>query len=386
MKVLQAFDLIITAAGSSTRFNNGSNSTVKKECSLIEGKSVLMRALLPFLDIPLLRNIVITYPEGKMSEISRALSSLSLPDDTLLHFVKGGKSRTQSVRNAVLYLSTLEDDDAALVAIHDGARPFVTEGLIRRLLSDAEREGASAPCLSLTDAVKRTDGTFVTSSVDRNTLRRVQTPQVFTKKNLIKVYSEMTGKDSFQDDVEPYADAGNRVFLTEGDEKNIKITYRSDLEKNQMRIGYGNDIHRLVEGRKLYIGGVCLPHTKGEEAHSDGDVLIHAVIDAILGAYALGDIGHFFPPEEEKWKDADSRTLLRMILDKVNPIIINLDSTITLEGFRLAPYILSIRESLSSLLGIEADKVSVKAKTNEGLDALGEGRAVRAEAVILVRA
>ncbi len=386
MKVLQAFDLIITAAGSSTRFNNGSNSTVKKECSLIEGKSVLMRALLPFLDIPLLRNIVITYPEGKMSEISRALSSLSLPDDTLLHFVKGGKSRTQSVRNAVLYLSTLEDDDAALVAIHDGARPFVTEGLIRRLLSDAEREGASAPCLSLTDAVKRTDGTFVTSSVDRNTLRRVQTPQVFTKKNLIKVYSEMTGEDSFQDDVEPYADAGNRVFLTEGDEKNIKITYRSDLEKNEMRIGYGNDIHRLVEGRKLYIGGVCLPHTKGEEAHSDGDVLIHAVIDAILGAYALGDIGHFFPPEEEKWKDADSRTLLRMILDKVNPIIINLDSTITLEGFRLAPYILSIRESLSSLLGIEADKVSVKAKTNEGLDALGEGRAVRAEAVILVRA
>ena len=386
MKVLQAFDLIITAAGSSTRFNNGSNSTVKKECSLIEGKSVLMRALLPFLDIPLLRNIVITYPEGKMSEISRVLSSLSLPDDTLLHFVKGGKSRTQSVRNAVLYLSTLEDDDAALVAIHDGARPFVTEGLIRRLLSDAEREGASAPCLSLTDAVKRTDGTFVTSSVDRNTLRRVQTPQVFTKKNLIKVYSEMTGEDSFQDDVEPYADAGNRVFLTEGDEKNIKITYRSDLEKNEMRIGYGNDIHRLVEGRKLYIGGVCLPHTKGEEAHSDGDVLIHAVIDAILGAYALGDIGHFFPPEEEKWKDADSRTLLRMILDKVNPIIINLDSTITLEGFRLAPYILSIRESLSSLLGIEADKVSVKAKTNEGLDALGEGRAVRAEAVILVRA
>ena len=386
MKVLQAFDLIITAAGSSTRFNNGSNSTVKKECSLIEGKSVLMRALLPFLDIPLLRNIVITYPEGKMSEISRALSSLSLPDDTLLHFVKGGKSRTQSVRNAVLYLSTLEDDDAALVAIHDGARPFVTEGLIRRLLYDAEREGASAPCLSLTDAVKRTDGTFVTSSVDRNTLRRVQTPQVFTKKNLIKVYSEMTGEDSFQDDVEPYADAGNRVFLTEGDEKNIKITYRSDLEKNEMRIGYGNDIHRLVEGRKLYIGGVCLPHTKGEEAHSDGDVLIHAVIDAILGAYALGDIGHFFPPEEEKWKDADSRTLLRMILDKVNPIIINLDSTITLEGFRLAPYILSIRESLSSLLGIEADKVSVKAKTNEGLDALGEGRAVRAEAVILVRA
>ncbi len=385
MKVLQAFDLIITAAGSSTRFNNGTGSTEKKECSLIDGRSVLMRSLLPFLDIPLLRNIVITYPDGKMGEISEALSSIALPDDTLLHFVKGGKSRTQSVRNAVLYLSTLESDDSMLVAVHDGARPFVTDTLIRRLLSDAEREGASAPSLCLTDAVKRTDGMFVTSSEDRNTLRRVQTPQVFTKSRLVQVYSLMDGDASFQDDVEPYIGAGNRVFLTEGDEKNIKITYRSDLEKKEMRIGYGNDVHRLVEGRKLYIGGVCLPHTKGEEAHSDGDVLIHAVIDAILGSCALGDIGHFFPPEDRKWKDADSRTLLKMILDKVRAEIINLDSTVTLEGFRLAPYILSIRESLSSLLGIEVGRVSVKAKTNEGLDALGEGKAVRAEVVLLVR-
>ena len=386
MKVLQAFDLIVTAAGSSTRFNNGTDTTEKKECSIIDGRSVLSRALLPFLDIPLLRNIVITYPEGRMSEISGALSATALPDDTLLHFVKGGMNRTQSVRNAVLYLSKLEEDDAALVAVHDGARPFVTESLIKRLLYDAERYGASAPALKLTDAVKRTDGTYITSSEDRNTLVRVQTPQIFTKKKLIRVYSEMDCDASFQDDVEPYLNGGNSVFMTEGDEKNIKITYHSDLEKKEMRIGFGNDIHRLVEGRKLYIGGVCLPHTKGEEAHSDGDVLIHAVIDAVLGAYALGDIGHFFPPEDGKWKDADSRTLLRMILDKVNPEIISLDSTITLEGFRLAPYILQIRESLSSLLGVDISRISVKAKTNEGLDALGEGKAVKAEVVLLVRA
>lgn len=385
MKALLAFDLILTAAGSSTRFNRDGNTDLKKECSLIEGKSVLSLSLLPFLNLPGLVNIVITYPEGKLSEISRSLSSLSLPDDTLLHFVRGGKSRTQSVRNAVLYLSSIEDDEAALIAVHDGARPFITESLISRLLGDAERYGASSPSLRLTDAVKRTDGTYLTSSEDRDTLVRVQTPQIFTKSNLIRVYSKMDSDASFQDDVEPYLNEGYTVYMTEGDEKNIKITYPSDLEKKKMRIGYGNDIHRLVEGRKFFIAGVCLPHTKGEEAHSDGDVLIHAVIDAILGAYALGDIGHFFPPEDEKWKDADSRTLLKMILDKVRPEIVNLDSTITLEGFRLAPYILQIRESLASLLGIDASNISVKAKTNEGLDALGEGKAVRAEVVILVR-
>ena len=151
-----------------------------------------------------------------------------------------------------------------------------------------------------------------------------------------------------------------------------------------MRIGFGNDIHRLEKGRKLYIGGVLLDYTKGEVAHSDGDVLIHAVIDAILGAKAMGDIGTYFPPEEKKWKDADSKELLKAILDKTNPSIINIDATITLEGFKLNPHILDIRRSLAELLSTSIDKVSIKAKTNEGLDALGKGDAIKAEVVVLL--
>lgn len=383
---MKAFDLIVTAAGNSTRFNHDGNTHIKKECTLIDGRSVLALSIAPFLNIRGLRNIIVTYPEGRLSEMSASLSATAFSDEVTLHFVKGGESRTESVRNAILYLSTLDGDDDDLTAIHDGARPFVTEKLISRILDDAEKYGAAAPGLRITDAVKRCSGDYITSSEDRNTLVRVQTPQVFTRRKLIDVYSSIIPGESFQDDVEPYVKNGNRCFITEGEEENRKITFPSDLEKKEMRIGYGNDVHRLTEGRKLYIGGVKLPFEKGEEAHSDGDVLIHAVIDAVLGAYALGDIGHFFPPQDEKWKDADSRVLLAQIVDTVKPEIVNIDTTVTLEGFRLAPYIHEIRKSLARLLKVDISRVSVKAKTNEGLDELGEGRAVRAEAVILVKA
>ena len=151
-----------------------------------------------------------------------------------------------------------------------------------------------------------------------------------------------------------------------------------------MRIGFGNDIHRLVEGRPLVLGGLKLPHSKGEDAHSDGDFLIHALIDAILGALALGDIGAYFPPEDEKYRNADSRILLEYVLEKAKPEFINIDAVITLEGFKLRPYILEIRNTLASICNVDIDKLSVKAKTNEGLDALGEKRAIKAEVVVLL--
>lgn len=151
-----------------------------------------------------------------------------------------------------------------------------------------------------------------------------------------------------------------------------------------MRVGFGNDIHRLEEGRKLFVGGVLLPHTKGAVAHSDGDVLIHALIDAILGALSKGDIGTFFPPEDKKYKGIDSKLLLGEILKITNPEFVNIDAVITLEGFKLLPYKNQIRESIAELCKIDVDRVSVKAKTNEGLDALGKGEAIKAEVILLL--
>ena len=151
-----------------------------------------------------------------------------------------------------------------------------------------------------------------------------------------------------------------------------------------MRIGIGNDIHRLIEGRPLILGGVEIPYSKGEEAHSDGDVLVHAIIDAILGACAKGDIGRLFPPSDERYKDADSLKLLKQTVEYTGAKIINLDSSITLEEPKLSPYISAMRERIAEVLSIDIDRVSIKAKTNEGLDETGKGNAVSAIAVVLV--
>ena len=151
-----------------------------------------------------------------------------------------------------------------------------------------------------------------------------------------------------------------------------------------MRIGIGNDIHRLIEGRPLILGGVEIPYSKGEDAHSDGDVLVHAIIDAILGACSKGDIGRLFPPSDERYKDANSLQLLKQTVEYAGAKIINLDSSITLEEPKLRPYIATMRERIAEVLSIDIDRVSIKAKTNEGLDETGKGNAVSAIAVVLV--
>ena len=151
-----------------------------------------------------------------------------------------------------------------------------------------------------------------------------------------------------------------------------------------MRIGFGSDIHKLEEGRKLMIGGILIPSDKGEAAHSDGDVLLHAIIDAILGAAAAGDIGELFPPDDDKWKDADSTILMKHVMDVLKPEIGNIDAVITLESPKLGSWKDIIRKKVASLLSIDESRVSIKAKTAEGLGDIGSGRAIKAEAIILI--
>ena len=372
------FALILTAGGQSTRFGGG-----KKEYIEIEGETIIRRSLRPFLSLPYLKRVVVTYPKGQREEMVRALGKVS--NHIPLSFVEGGETRTLSVKNGVSFLSSFSD--YSLIAVHDGARPFVSVDTIERCLSAAEVTGGAVPALKFPDAVKRcsAEGEII-ESVDRSGLLRVQTPQVFSRDDLISAYASLSEKESYDDDASLFLSRGGRVKAVEGNEENIKITWKSDLKKERdMRIGFGNDIHRLVENRPLMMGGIALPHTKGEEAHSDGDVLLHALIDALLGAAAKGDIGCFFPPEDKKWKDKDSKELLATVLSILEAEIINIDAVITLEGFRLKPYTAAIRESLSTLLSLPVDRISVKAKTNEGLDSLGKGEAVKAEVVVLVK-
>ena len=373
------FALILTAGGQSTRFGGG-----KKEYIEIEGETIIRRSLRPFLSLPYLKRVVVTYPKGQRKEMTKALGDIA--EGIPLSFVEGGETRTLSVKNGVSFLSSFSD--YSLIAVHDGARPFVSADTIERCLSAAEVIGGAVPALKFPDAVKRcsAEGEII-ESVDRSGLLRVQTPQVFSRDTLISAYASLSESESYDDDACLFLSRGGRVKAVEGNEENIKITWKSDLRKKEgeMRIGFGNDIHRLVENRPLMMGGIALPHTKGEEAHSDGDVLLHALIDALLGAAAKGDIGCLFPPEDKKWKDRDSKELLATVLSILEIEIINIDAVITLEGFRLKPYTAAIRESLSTLLSLPVDRISVKAKTNEGLDSLGKGEAVKAEVVVLVK-
>ena len=372
------FALILTAGGQSTRFGGG-----KKEYIEIEGETIIRRSLRPFLSLPYLKRVVVTYPKGQREEMTKAVGDIA--EGIPLSFVEGGETRTLSVKNGVSFLSSFSD--YSLIAVHDGARPFVSVATIERCLSAAEVTGGAVPALKFPDAVKRcsAEGDII-ESLDRNGLLRVQTPQVFSRDDLISAYASLSKSESYDDDASLFLSRGGRVKAVEGNEENIKITWKSDLKKERdMRIGFGNDIHRLVENRPLMMGGITLPHTKGEEAHSDGDVLLHALIDALLGAAAKGDIGCFFPPEDKKWKDRDSKELLATVLSILEAEIINIDAVITLEGFRLKPYTAAIRESLSTLLSLPVDRISVKAKTNEGLDSLGKEEAVKAEVVVLVK-
>lgn len=376
------FALIITAAGRSERFNNGKDGE-KKEYSLIGGKSVIRMALDAFLPFPELKHIVITVPKGGEDEMRERLGETDgkIP----ISFIQGGETRTESISHAMSFLSSFSD--YSLIAIHDGARPFVDKDTIVRCLEAAEKYNGAIPGIRVIDAMKRADeDDFILSSLERKGVWRIQTPQIFQRDMILSFYDSLLDGESFDDDAALFSSRGGKVKIVEGNENNIKITWKSDLKrgKGNMRIGLGNDIHRLEEGRKLYLGGITLDYEKGEVAHSDGDVLIHAVIDAILGAKAMGDIGTYFPPEDKKWKDADSKKLLKAILEKTEPSIINLDATITLEGYKLNPHIRRIRESLASLLSIDISRVSIKAKTNEGLDSLGRKEAIKAEVVVLL--
>ncbi|MGN1163565.1 MAG: 2-C-methyl-D-erythritol 2,4-cyclodiphosphate synthase [Candidatus Ornithospirochaeta sp.] len=376
------FALCLTAAGRSERFEKSGGSG-KKEYCLIDGKSVVRKALDAFLPLPSLKRVVITVPKGQIQNMKESIGLIGR--DIPVSFVEGGDTRTESIKNALLFLSQFQD--FSLIAVHDGARPFVDRSTIERCLEAAEKYGGAIPGIRVTDAVKRSgDDSVVTESVERKNLWRVQTPQVFSAPLLINAYSSLQCGESYDDDEALFSSRGGRCALVEGSEDNIKITWAGDLEKGRksMRIGFGNDIHRLEEGRALWLGGIKIEAKKGEVAHSDGDVLIHALIDAILGAKAMGDIGTFFPPEDKKWKDSDSKDLLRTILETTKPNIVNIDATITLEKTKLKPYIQDIRNSLSSLLSVPLSSVSVKAKTNEGLDALGKDEAVKAEVVALL--
>ncbi len=304
--------------------------------------------------------------------------------------VAGGDTRAESVRAGVLAAA------GELVAIHDAARPFVSAAVITAALEGAARTGAAVPAVPVKDTVKaaRADGTVLCTPA-RAALFAVQTPQCFVRAQYLAALAAVPPERfaALTDDAGLFEAAGRPVLLTPGDYANYKITTPEDLPGPQkggsaMRIGHGYDVHKLVGGRRLVLGGVEIPYEKGLLGHSDADVLLHAVMDALLGAAALGDIGQHFPDTDPAYAGADSLALLRAVgelLQKAGRAVGNIDATVLCQRPKLAPHIPAMRQNIAAALGIPAGDVSVKATTEEGLGFTGAGEGIAAHAVALLR-
>jgi 2-C-methyl-D-erythritol 4-phosphate cytidylyltransferase / 2-C-methyl-D-erythritol 2,4-cyclodiphosphate synthase len=402
--------LLLTAAGSSSRFGES-----KKELVSLGEASVLQRSLEAFLHIQDLAGILVTYPEGKLDAVRAAIEPVLIArinKETRcgLNFVAGGVSRQESVAKGLETLCRLARDagldiKSEIVLVHDAARPWVSRHIIDAVLASTRLNGACVPLIPLADTPKIiADGDLIETHPSRDFVMAAQTPQGFALEALAAAHSAARAEGwTCTDDSSLWARYAGPAHFVAGDRKNKKITYREDLamdadpEANKdepdedsqakLRIGEGWDVHRLVAGRKLLLGGVRIEHDRGEEGHSDGDVLWHAIIDALLGACGLGDIGSHFSPADTRWKDADSGQLAKNVFALVTAQgwrLCNLDSTVILERPKLGPHREAICANIASTLGVPRSIVSVKAKTYEGLGEVGRGEAVEARAVVLL--
>lgn len=377
---------ILVAAGSAARMQHRDKLLLH-----IGGRSVLRRCADQFEACDGIDGIVVVARQDRCARVEAELAGLT----KLRAVLPGGQTRQQSVAVGIQAAA-----DADYLAIHDGARPFVTPALIQTVLRAAMETGAAAPAVPVTDTVKRIDAQgYVAETPDRATLRAVQTPQIFSAPlyRAALAAAERSGL-ACTDDCQLLEAVGLPVLLVPGDERNGKLTTWADVESAharfsnreaaEMRVGHGYDVHRLTEGRALVLGGVHIPWERGLLGHSDADAAVHAVIDALLGAAALGDIGGWFPDSDEQYRDADSLMLLRRsvaLLAERGYCVGNLDLTIVAQQPKLAPYIADMRGNLAEACGCPLDAVSVKATTTERLGFTGRGEGVAAEAVALLQ-
>ena len=379
-KGLPTVTAIIVAAGASRRMGFD-----KLSYCLPDGRTVLETSCALFAAHPAVDELVLV-AGGNRPQCEAIAAACPKPCTV----VQGGATRADSVHNG------LAAAKGQLVAIHDAARPFASEEVITQVLQAAAKTGAAAPAVPVKDTIKVADkdGKVVTTP-DRATLYAVQTPQCFDRAQYLAALQELDAEKArlVTDDCSLFELTGRSVQLTQGDYANLKITTREDLprpvqkEETRMRIGHGYDVHRLVEGRKLILGGVEIPFEKGLLGHSDADVLAHAVMDAVLGAAALGDIGQHFPDNDPAYAGADSLELARhvaRILSEHGYRVENIDATILCQRPKLAPHIPAMRAKLAAAFGLPVDAVSVKATTEEHLGFTGEGLGIAAHAVALI--
>ena len=380
--------VIIVAAGRGHRFGG----EMPKQYRNLNGRAVLRHSLGVFCAHPAVSCVrTVIHPDDE------ALYNAAAEGLPVLPPVYGGATRQDSVR---LGLESLKDEAPDIVLIHDGARPFVDFGIINRVIDRAEKGDGAVPALPVTDtiktAVKTPEGALkIEKTVDRSALWRVQTPQAFPFKDILNAHEKAKGRE-LTDDAAVAEEAGLSVILVKGTEENIKITTSDDLTRAEercsqklpdIRTATGFDVHKFEEGSFVTLCNVKVPHDMGLNGHSDADVALHALTDALLGAAGSGDIGLHFPPSDNKWKGADSAQFLQYAVSLLKGLggkILNADVTLICERPKIGPYRLQMTERLSELLEISASRISIKATTTEKLGFTGRKEGIAAQACVSV--
>ena len=393
---------IIAAGGRGQRFGGA----VPKQLVVIGGRSLLERSVALFLAHAEIAEVVVALPADLVVHPPPYLVGAPKP----VRIVAGGARRQDSVLNGF----RAADERSGVIVVHDAARPFASAGLVSRTIAAAVECGAAVAALAARDTVKEAapaaramglaqTGHDVLRTLPRESIFLAQTPQAFRRDVLRDALALADAGGDATDEATLAERAGHIVRIVEGEPANMKVTTAEDLivaeaiaarrtggsaePDGRVRVGTGYDLHRLVDGRALVIAGVHVPSGRGALGHSDADVACHAVTDAILGASGLGDIGRHFPDTDPRWKDASSLDLLARVSAMVRErgyAIGNVDVTVVLERPKIKDHIDAMRVALAAALGIGADRVSVKGKTNEGVDATGLGEAIAAHAVALL--
>ena len=362
--------LILACAGIGARAKQNKN----KLLAVVGGKTVLESTLYCFTKTKLIDEYIIVVNSADKEKIS----SLA-PDNAKI--VIGGETRTKSIKNALEFVS------GNIVLIHDGARPFVSQKMIEDCINLAKEKGSAIPLIPQRDTIAKASGGIVQTYLGKEDIYNIQTPQGFDSKSIKKAYLLAEDK-TFNDDGEVYKTYIGNLFYYFGEETNKKLTYPSDFSQQEtVRFGTGFDCHKLVENRKLILGGVEIEHFKGLLGHSDADVLTHAIMDAILSGLALSDIGHLFPDTDPKYKDANSIELLKQVLDLIDKKgykVESLSASIMAEKPKLQKHILSIRQNLANVIKIDIEKVGIGATTLEGLGFVGREEGICTHATVVL--
>jgi 2-C-methyl-D-erythritol 4-phosphate cytidylyltransferase/2-C-methyl-D-erythritol 2,4-cyclodiphosphate synthase len=373
----------IIAAGGSGRRVGG---PVPKQLLDIAGATLLQRSVDAFRSHPDVSEVIVAVPSDILAAPPRWLE-----DVRNVRLVAGGERRQDSVAQAFAAVGA----EVEVVLVHDAARPFVTSDVISRAIRGAIAHGAAIVALPVTDTVKRVTREVIVETLPREEIFLAQTPQAFRRDVLGAAIAAGRLTETATDEAMLAERAGHRVHVVAGDSANVKITTSADLERarGQLRtppagrVGIGYDLHRLVDGRPLVLGGVTVPSERGALGHSDADVVCHAATDAILGAARAGDIGQHYPDTDPRWKGASSIALLKEVAALVRGrglAVENVDVVVILERPKIGPHRDAIQARLAEALGVDGSRVSVKGKTNEGVDAVGRGEAIAAHAVALL--